>query len=126
MRARLGPCPALDWVETPALVISGIILPRAEIPDHAWLPGELTMRANPRPSPCRPLMIADLYISPTVVALFEGSHVSVTNDIRCRSRSIYVDTAIRQHDVDLLHDVRGDTKSVPRVARVAHALAAND
>ena len=121
MRARLGPCLALDWVETPALVIFDIMLPSNEIPDCAWLPGELTMRANLRPSPRRPLVVADLYISPTVVVFFEGSHVSVTNDARCRPNVTYVVTAIYQDYVDLLLDVRGDTKRVKYVARTALA-----
>ena len=102
MVERLSPCPPLRPMRSPALAIADIMLPLAQLPASAFLPGTVTLRSTPTALDDGVVIAADLKIVGARTPLFVGSHVM----LRGETAQYVVEDFGDDGSLYLFHDVR--------------------
>ena len=103
MARRLGPCPPLRPIRSPSLTIADVMLPLAQLPDHAFLPGTVTPRNPPTVLDDGVIIAADLKIVGARTALFVGSQVI----LRGETAPYVIEAFADDGSIYVFHDVRG-------------------
>ena len=115
MVQRLSACPPLRPMLSPALAITDIMLPLAQLPASAFLPGTVTLRNPPTALDDGVIIAADLKIVGARTPLFIGSHVM----LRGETAQYVVEDIGDDGSLYLFHDVRRKEHHRGPIARSA-------
>ena len=97
-------------MRSPSLAIADIVLPLAQLPAHAFLPGTVTLRSPPTVLDDGVVIAADLKIVGARTPLFVGSHVM----LRSETAQYAVEGFGDDGSLYLFHDVRRKELAVAR------------